>query len=102
MAKTQRISLTIATDVLDDLDYLCNRLSVSRSSLVSECLRPGLGNVRKIVDFALPGADTCGARPKSRNSAELRAFLVGLMGSEIALFGQQLDMLSGVDDEDAH
>jgi len=92
MAGTTRISLTIASDILDDVDYLCNKLSVTRSSLISEFLRPTVGDVRSIVDFALP-ADSDGDGVKARNPEQLRKFLHDMLSSRLSDMDSDLDSL---------
>jgi len=82
MSTTKRISLTIDSGVLDDLDFLCSKLSVTRSSLISEFLRPTVSDVRKIVDFALPSSPDSDA-PKARNPEYLRSFLENLMAERL-------------------
>lgn len=77
MSTTKRISLTISSDVLDSIDYLCNKLSVSRSSLISEFLRPTVDDVRRVVDFVLP-SDSDPDTPKARDPEILRDFLKGV------------------------
>jgi len=77
MSTTKRISLTISSDVLDNIDYLCNKLSVSRSSLITEFLRPTVDDVRRVVDFVLP-SDSHPDSPKARDPKLLRDFLKGV------------------------
>lgn len=84
MSNTKRISLTIASDILHDVDYLCNKLSVTRSSLISEFLRPTVHDVRRVVDFVLPeSASDDSNSPKSRNPEQVREFLEGVLMSRI-------------------
>ena len=47
---TKRISLTIQNDVLSDVDYLCSCIGVSRSSLISEFLKPTVEQVKYFID----------------------------------------------------
>ena len=94
MSGTKRVSITIASDILDDLDYLCNRLSVTRSSLISEALRPTVSDVRRIVDFALPPSGDSSSSVRARNPSELRAFLEGIVSKNLSDLGEQLGDIS--------
>lgn len=93
MSKTKRISLTIASDILEDVDYVCNKLSVTRSSFISESLRPILDDVRRIVDFVLPELED--DSPKARNPAQVREFLEGVLKSRVEEVDQMLMNLDG-------
>lgn len=48
---TKRISLTIQNDVLHDVDYLASCIGVSRSSLISEFLRPTVEQVKQFIEI---------------------------------------------------
>lgn len=91
MSTTKRISLTIDAEILQDLDYLCSRLSVTRSSLISEFLRPTVGDVRRIVDFALPSSSENPDSPRARNPEQLREFLESLSQSRLESLDKDID-----------
>lgn len=48
---TKRISLTIQNDVLSDVDYLSSCIGVTRSSLISEFLRPTVSQVKEFLEI---------------------------------------------------
>lgn len=45
-----RISITLPADVLDDLDFVSNKLSISRSALIGSMLPDGLRVLRELAE----------------------------------------------------
>lgn len=48
--KLPKISITISPEVLDDLDYVSGRLSISRSALIGSMLPDGLHALRELAE----------------------------------------------------
>ena len=58
---SKRTSLTLPEDLLKEIDFICSALSVSRSALISELLRTGIGPLTEVLKQAFPdgvSADT--------------------------------------------
>lgn len=47
---TRKISLSLESQLVDDLDYVSRRLSISRSALVSQLLSEAIPPTRKIME----------------------------------------------------
>lgn len=79
MTTTKRVSMTLSNDVLRELDGLCSRLSVTRSSLVSEILRQNLASISSILDMVCPeGPDGNIDSVRRRDPEELRSLFKSL------------------------
>lgn len=77
---TKRISLTIQDDVLSDVDALCSVLGVSRSSLISEFLKPTVGQVKQFIDLIMPDVRSGIAE---RNPAKVRSLLHSVLAEQV-------------------
>lgn len=76
---TKRISLTIQDDVLSDVDALCSALGVSRSSLISEFLRPTVSQVKHFIDSVMPDVE---AGVAERNPTKIRSILHSVLSEQ--------------------
>ena len=79
MAKTKRVSMTLPIDLVDSLDFVSNRLQVSRSSLISEILITNISPIREIIQQVSPETDAKdGSTSLSRDPAKVREYLDSL------------------------
>lgn len=81
MSKTKRISMTIPTSLIKDLDFVSRHLSVSRSSLISEILETHIGPVKSLLEQCIPPGLDSDNEPLSRNPEKVRSFLDSLQAS---------------------
>ena len=49
--KMVRVSFTVPPHIRSDLDYLCTRMGVTKSALVSELLSGPLGDLRELMEM---------------------------------------------------
>jgi len=101
MAKTKRMSMTIPTSLFDDLDFVSQNLSVSRSSLISEILQTHITPIRGLIEQCLPSDLDGKNEPLSRDPEKVRSFLDSLqtaltdvsaeLDSERAKFAEHLE-----------
>lgn len=54
MQKIRKISLSLDSTLVTNLDYLSTRLGVSRSALVSELLADGVSEMRRLIELVPP------------------------------------------------
>lgn len=54
---TKKVSLSLEASTVDDLDYVTNRMGISRSALVSQLLLEALPSVRQVIEL-IPDAPT--------------------------------------------
>lgn len=67
--KMKKLSMTIPSDVVDDLDHVSSRLSISRSALVSQLLAAALPDMRRLLDL-VPPAPTAADLVRFRGESE--------------------------------
>lgn len=83
MAGFKRVSLSLPSEVVDDLDYISKRLGISRSAFVSQMLLSvELGSVRALV----------ASIPESPTDADARRF----RGDSREFVREQLEKLQGL------
>lgn len=51
LSKMVRVSFTVPPQIRQDLDYLADRLGVTKSALVSELLAPALSDLRSLMEL---------------------------------------------------
>jgi hypothetical protein len=81
MAKTKRVSISIGIELLDDLNFLCSVLQVSRSSLVTEILIGATVPMREVIELSIPSAGVQSDKDVeslSRNPEKVRTYLTSL------------------------
>jgi hypothetical protein len=83
--KHPKISLTLPAEVVDDLDYVSGRLSITRSALVSSILPEGLHALRELAE-RLP------INPTPEDVVRLR-------GESEALVRERIESLKGMADD---
>ncbi|GHS84517.1 hypothetical protein PAGU2196_53510 [Pseudomonas sp. PAGU 2196] len=83
--KHPKISLTLPAEIVDDLDYVAARLSITRSALVSSMLPEGLHVLRELAEL-LPINPT----PKD---------VVRLRGESEAVVRERIESLKGMADD---
>lgn len=54
MTKTRKISVSLAAQLVDDLDYLSGRMGVSRSAILSELLVGVVAETRRVLELVPP------------------------------------------------
>jgi hypothetical protein len=78
MSKTKRMSMTIPISLLNDLDFVSQNLSVSRSSLISEILQTHITPIKGLIEHCLPSGTDENNQPLSRDPEKVRSFLDSL------------------------
>ncbi|KTT15715.1 hypothetical protein [Pseudomonas parafulva] len=88
--KLPKISITISPEVLDDLDFVAGRLSISRSALIGSMLPEGLHALRELAEL-LPLNPTPEDVVRLRGESELvvRSRIESLKGMADDLFSGQ-------------
>jgi cobalamin-dependent methionine synthase I len=79
---TKKVSLSLAEGQVDDLDIISQRLSISRSALVSQLLAEALPEMRRVIEL-IPAAPT-------------PADLVRFRGESTAIVEQRMEKLRQV------
>lgn len=74
MKKTKRTSMSLPEDLIDDLDYCSRKMSVTRSSIVTEMLSQGVTSLKYILEQAMPDNDSID-KPLRRSSSEVAELL---------------------------
>lgn len=75
MTKTQKISVSLPTDLVSKLDYLAGRLGVSRSALMAEVLGESITRAADLVQLIPPNptpADVLRMRGESEDLVRQR------------------------------
>lgn len=85
MTTTSKISVSLPTGLVDDLDYLSARLGVSRSALLAQCMAEAVPAMRKMLE-AIPPAPT-------------PADLLRMRGQSEEVIRQRLQSLKGMTDD---
>ena len=81
--ETKRVSLSLPTSVVSDIDYICSRLGVSRSGFISQILlQADMGSLRALVSNI----------PEQPSDGDLKRF----RGSSAAYFEEQLKRLQSL------
>lgn len=88
---TKRVSLTMDENVLTDVDYLCSRLSVSRSVFVTEVLRQSASPLRELLEIALPGENPTDG-PRARDPDIVRQLLSDFVTQKFTEFQTTFDL----------
>lgn len=88
---TKRVSLTMDENVLTDVDYLCSRLSVSRSIFITEVLRQSASPLRELLEIALPGENTTDV-PRARDPDIVRQLLSDFVTQKFTEFQTTFDL----------
>tara|TARA_Y100000310_G_C20612772_1_gene778908 strand:+ start:746 stop:1042 length:297 start_codon:yes stop_codon:yes gene_type:complete len=88
---TKRVSLTMDENVLTDVDYLCSRLSVSRSVFITEVLRQSVSPLRELLEIALPGENTTDG-PRARDPDIVRQLLSDFVTQKFTEFQTTFDL----------
>lgn len=85
MATIRKISLSLDSALVVNLDYLSARMGVSRSALVSQLLADGVSEMRRLLE-TIPPAPT-------------PADLIRMRGESVDLVKARLDSLRGMSDD---
>lgn len=89
MAQTRKISVSLASAVVDDLDFVSDRMGVSRSALMSQFLGEALSETRKVLEL-IPKGPTPAEIIRMRGESEdkVRARMANLQGMVDDLFSK--------------
>lgn len=84
MAKTQKISVSLPAELVENLDYLSSRMGVSRSAIIAEALTESMADAARLIALIPPNptpADVLRMRGESEDLVRQRlASLNGLTG----------------------
>ncbi|MEE4248710.1 MAG: hypothetical protein V2I33_25305 [Kangiellaceae bacterium] len=75
----KRITISVPSDVLEDIDSLCSSIGVSRSALMTEFMRPTIQQVKPMIDMVLTGIES---QLKERNPAKVREILHSMIDTQ--------------------
>ena len=79
MSNTKRVSLTMPTSLVDDLDYDSRTLQITRSGLASELLTAAASQIRGIVELSIAAtsndANDDNAVTLARDPEKIRSYL---------------------------
>lgn len=82
-----KISVSLPTQLVDDLDYLASRTSVSRSALIGELLAEAASEVRKILELVPPNPTPAEMlRMRGQSEEAIRSRLESIKGMTDDLF----------------
>jgi hypothetical protein len=106
MAKTQRISMTVDSKLLDDLNFLSSVLLVSRSSLITELLSPTCEQMRGIIELTNSAtSDSPDSAILARDPAKVRLYIDGLtkaISDQKSLYDDKVNVLLSTMDGQTH
>lgn len=85
MSRIRKVSLSLDSSLVANLDYLSARMGVSRSALVSQLLVDGVEHMRRLVELIPPNPTP--------------ADLVRMRGESVDVVKARLDSLKGLSDD---
>lgn len=89
MSKTRKISVSLADQVVDDLNYVSGRMGVSRSAIISEFMAVALSDARKIFELVPPNPTPADiVRMRGDSEEVIRARMASLQGIANDLFSK--------------
>lgn len=87
---TSKISVSLPTELVSDLDYLASRTGVSRSALISGLLCEAASEVRKILELIPPNPTPAEMlRMRGQSEEAIRSRLESLKGMTDDLFSSK-------------
>lgn len=89
MSKTTKISVSLPAQLVEDLDYLSERMGVSRSAVIAEVLGESIADARRLMELVPPNP-TVGDVLRMRGASEevIRQRLSSLQGIAHDLFSK--------------
>ena len=82
-----KISVSLPTQLVEDLDYLAGRTGVSRSALIGELLTEAVSEVRKILELVPPNPTPAEMlRMRGQSEEAIRSRLESIKGMTDDLF----------------
>jgi Arc/MetJ-type ribon-helix-helix transcriptional regulator len=85
-----KISVSLPTQLVDDLDYLASRTSVSRSALIGGLLAEAASEVRKILELVPPNPTPAEMlRMRGQSEEAIRSRLESIKGMTDDLFSSK-------------
>lgn len=89
MSKQHKVTLSLAPQLVEDLDYLAERTGVSRSALVSEILAEPIGEMRRLMAMIPPSPTPSDVlRLRGASADVIRERLASLQGIADDLFSK--------------
>lgn len=89
MTKTRKISVSLAAQLVDDLDYLSGRMGVSRSAILSELLVGAVAETRRVLELVPPNPTPADVlRMRGESEEVVRQRLASLQGIADDLFSK--------------
>lgn len=89
MSKSRKVSLSLDAYLVDNLDYLSSRMSVSRSALVTQLLLGAVEHMRRLAEAIPPNPTPADlVRMRGASIEEVRARIESLKSLENDLFSE--------------
>lgn len=89
MSKTNKISVSLASQLVDDLDFISKRTGVSRSAIISEFLLEAVAETRKVFEMIPPNPTPADmVRMRGESEEVIRQRLASLQGITDDLFSK--------------
>lgn len=89
MAKTRKISVSLADQLVDDLDYISARMGVSRSAIISEFMADALAETRRVFELVPPNPTPADiVRMRGESEEVIRQRLASVQGIANDLFSK--------------
>lgn len=84
-----KISVSLPSGIVDDLDYLASRLGVSRSALIGQLMSESVPEVRRLLELVPPNPTPAELlRMRGQSEDAIRQRLQSLKGMTDDLFSQ--------------
>lgn len=81
MTTTRKISVSLADQLVDDLDFLSARMGVSRSAIISEVLAEPIAETRRLFELIPPNPSPAElVRMRGESAEVIRQRLASLQG----------------------
>lgn len=89
MSKTRKISVSLPDGLVADLDYISDRMGVSRSAIIAEFMTEALAETRKLFELVPPNPTPADVvRMRGESATVIRQRLASLQGIANDLFSE--------------